>query len=220
MDNGNKVTHEDAKRIEEETREQGQSKLWYTVRKNRITASRFGSVCKASVRRNLTSLCKDIYEPGMFSSEAVSHGRIYESVARAEFEKVSGKKVLPAGFFVCLNYPFLGASPDGLVEDDGLLEVKCPYAARDEKVDPEFIRYLHRNSDGDIALKKNSDYYYQIQGQLAITKRDLCYFVVYTFNDMFIEKIVFDKEFFESSMLPQLKDFYTTHYRPFVASKL
>jgi hypothetical protein len=35
-------------------------------------------------------------------------------------------KCLPAGFFIRPDYPFLGTSPDGVIDDEYLIEVKCP----------------------------------------------------------------------------------------------
>jgi hypothetical protein len=43
-------------------------------------------------------------------------------------------KCLPAGFFIRPDYPFLGTSPDGVIDDEYLIEVKCPYSGRNENV--------------------------------------------------------------------------------------
>jgi len=40
-------------------------------------------------------------------------------------------KVLPTSLFVDFNLPFLAASPDGLIENDAIVEIKCPYSAKD-----------------------------------------------------------------------------------------
>lgn len=37
----------------------------------------------------------------------------------------------PCGLFFYEQYSFLAASPDGLVNDDTCIEVKCPFSARD-----------------------------------------------------------------------------------------
>jgi hypothetical protein len=49
---------------------------------------------------------------------------------------------------------------------------------------------------------------FQIQGQLAITKKTFCDFIVYTLNDFFVERIKFDKDLWENVMLPKLNWFY------------
>lgn len=86
------------------------------------------------------------------------------------------------GLFVCVQRPFLGASHDGLVSNDSI-EVKCPYTGRHEQIVPgKHFSFLEFNANEDIVLKHNSKYYFQIQGQLYISKRKYCYFVVFTFN--------------------------------------
>jgi hypothetical protein len=59
----------------------------------------------------------------------------------------------------------------------------------------------------------------QIMGQMAICKKPVCYFVVYTFCDIMIEKIEFDEHFY-ANMLPLLETFYTEHYVPAIVSTL
>ena len=93
-------------------------------------------------------------------------------------------KCLPAGFFIRPDYPFLGTSPDGVIDDEYLIEVKCPYSGRNENVLPgKQFPFLHRNSHGEVSLKQTSNYYSQIQGQLFIAKRKYCYCIVHTSVD-------------------------------------
>jgi len=49
--------------------------------------------------------------------------------------------------------------------------------------------------DSSIILKRNSNYYYQVIGQLHITQRKLCYLVVYTENWTTVERIHYDHPF-------------------------
>lgn len=55
----------------------------------------------------------------------------FESIAKTEFETIYNCKVLPTGLFVDLNLPFLSTSPDGLIGDDAIVQIKCPYLAKD-----------------------------------------------------------------------------------------
>ena len=66
-------------------------------------------------------------------------------------------------------YPYLAASPDGLVEcsycGNGLLEIKCPYNYRDSPV-AEVLNDNNLFSKGDtFTLRQEHQYYYQIQGR-------------------------------------------------------
>ena len=69
-----------------------------------------------------------------------------------------------------LTTPYLGCSPDGLVDKDGVVEVKCPYTARDMTVTPVTVPYLGL-TDGTLELKKNHPYYFQVQGNMLCTGR-------------------------------------------------
>jgi len=59
--------------------------------------------------------------------------------------------------------------------------------------------------DGKMKLKKDSSYYYQVQGQLKITKRKVCYFVVYSEHWLHYDVVEFDKNFWSSKMETQLE---------------
>jgi hypothetical protein len=74
----------------------------------------------------------------------------------------------------------LGASPDGLVDLDSIVEIKCPFAARNidikTAIEKKIIKYLEIDPRDDdnmmiILLKENDNYMYQVQGQLHITNR-------------------------------------------------
>ena len=69
------------------------------------------------------------------------------------------------------DLPMLSASPDGLVGDDGLIEIKCVGSAN-------FMPYL-TVTDGATLKVAEPRYYWQIQCQLAVTDRQWCDFVVY-----------------------------------------
>ncbi len=187
-------------------------------RKFRVTASNFGEICKATEKKDLQSLSERLYNPPRLHTPAIMHGRACESKAIQKFAEKNCVQVLPAGLFVDPEKPFLGASPDGVVDEVSLLEVKCPYSARNEKISAETVHFLCPVGTS-LSLKRNHNYYYQVQGQLALAKRKFCFFVVYTFQDIFVEKIPFDLDFFSSQMLPNLTKFYEDFYRPYVASQ-
>lgn len=64
--------------------------------------------------------------------------------------------------------------------------------------------------NGELRLKENHNYYYQIQGQLNIAKREFCYFVVYVDDntDLYVEIIQKNETLWQNEMLPQLVQFY------------
>jgi hypothetical protein len=125
-----------------------------------------------------------------------------------------------SGLFVDVLRPHLAASPDGIVVgEEAVMEVKCPFNGREDKIAPGKKFLFLEKRDGGIHLKKGHSYFYQIMGQMAICKKPVCYFVVYTFCDIMIEKIEFDEHFY-ANMLPLLETFYTEHYVPAIVSTL
>ncbi|KAL4107804.1 hypothetical protein QTP88_018094 [Uroleucon formosanum] len=63
--------------------------------------------------------------------EKRKYGREMETKARQKFEQLSKEKVYENGLIIDPEFPFLAASPDGLIGEHYLLEIKCPYSARD-----------------------------------------------------------------------------------------
>jgi putative phage-type endonuclease len=99
-----------------------------------------------------------------YQSAAMARGKEMEAEAREFYEFAKGVDVRQVGFCMDDNAPF-GASPDGLVGDDGCLEIKCPIIAT-------HVGYLIENM---VPL----DYFQQTQGQLLVTGRIWCDFVSY-----------------------------------------
>jgi len=106
-------------------------------------------------------------------------------MAKEAFESLFSVQVLPAGLFVDEQYNFLAGSPDGLVGENEIIEIKCPHNSKDmtplQGVVAKKIKFLNIcNNNGDLQLNKNHNYYYQIQGQLRVANKLSCYFIVWT----------------------------------------
>lgn len=119
----------------------------------------------------------------------------------------------PSGVVVSPFVPWLAASPDRKVycpsrqPSFGLLEIKCP---QNENIAD--IAYLEL-VDGALTLKKNNDYYYQIQCQLAVTGLHWCDLYVYLKNGLHhVETIRFDKCFWDN-VQSKVEDFYLTYFK-------
>ena len=124
------------------------------------------------------------------------------------------------GLFIHPDHPYLAATPDGLVEPDAVLEVKCPYTGRESKIQPGKDFPSLEKKKGPLALKKSHHHYDQVQGELWLSKRSVCHYFVYTKVDSQIIDVLFDKAYCESCLLPKLKSFYDTYYLKFVATKM
>lgn len=158
---------------------------WFAARLGKVTASRIGDIMAktksgyGAARKNYMAqlLCERL--TGMreetFVSAAMQRGTDLEAKARATYILTNGDLVEEIGFVEHPNIEMSGASPDGLVNDDGLIEIKCPNTA----THLEFIR----------TKKPKSEYILQMQWQMACTGRSWCDFVSY--DDRLPEKFAF-----------------------------
>ena len=223
--------------IEQNTRDQSRSLLWHSVRRYRISASHFGAICRRLPTTPPKSLVLQILHPKKFTSAATDWGIRHEDIALKQYcdlQHQSGHHGLyccKSGFVISKDHPFLGASPDAVVHDPtcknqfGLAEVKCPYSCQhllpiDAAESTNFCSTVEVNSSGEqhLKLKPTHIYYSQIQGQMAITERSWCDFVIYTEKGISVERIPFDAEFWNNKLLPKLIDFFDNCLAPEIVS--
>ena len=98
-----------------------------------------------------------------FSNAAMQWGNEQEPFARAAYEIHSGNLVDQTGLVMHPSIPYAGASPDGLIDDCGLVEIKCPNTAT--HIDTLLIETVP------------AKYITQMQVQMACTGRVWCDFV-------------------------------------------
>lgn len=148
------------------------TEAWFALRLGKITASRVADVVAktktgySASRANYLAelLCERLTgtsAPG-FTNDAMRWGTDQEPYARAAYEAHRGVSVYEVGFVEHPEIAMTGASPDGLVADDGLVEIKCPNTAT----------HLDTLLGGEIAGK----YVTQMQWQMACTGRAWCDF--------------------------------------------
>lgn len=104
------------------------SEEWFAARKGRITASLAAGCLGLDPYCSPRKAWKQITTGGAGApNRAMLWGVINEGTCRAAYEEETGNLAFETGFWVHPEYPWLGASPDGLVLPNGLLECKCPY---------------------------------------------------------------------------------------------
>lgn len=156
--------------------EQG-SEAWLQARLGKVTASRIGdlmaktktgySTSRANYMAQLvTERLTGRVEQG-FTNAAMQWGTEAEPRARQAYEERACCFVEQAGLIEHPTIPQAGASPDGLVDDDGLVEIKCPLTAT-------HIETL-------LGAPIDRKYLLQMQWQMACTGRAWCDFV--SFDD-------------------------------------
>lgn len=132
---------------------------WFLARKGRVTASIAGALLGIDPLVSTSQAIKKILSIGaqMYDNPAMRNGRIFEDFAREDFEIETGLQVEQCGFFT--HEDWLGGSPDGLVSDGSIIEIKIPYS------DEDFV-----------SIYAKPHYYAQVQICMHLTGRHKAYF--------------------------------------------
>lgn len=72
-----------------------------------MTASSFGSICKATENMDKKKKCQELYLPKKLSTAAVIYGKTHEPVAARKFQEIYGRSVLPTGLFIHPEHNYL-----------------------------------------------------------------------------------------------------------------
>jgi len=143
---------------------------WFEVRRGKFTGSKFYNLMSKDTTSSYQNLINEVVYERLtnktlesYQSADMLRGTELEPEAREDYEFVTGNKVEEVGF-VSLD-EWVGVSPDGLISDDGMIEIKCPKATTQ-------IEYLFKN-------KLPSIYKWQVQGSLWVLDREWCDFYSY-----------------------------------------
>jgi len=148
---------------------------WYAIRLGKVTASRVSDVTSKTKTGYSTSRQNYAAEliverltgrqGDFFQTAAMAWGTNTEPMARSAYEARMGVLVEEVGFVPHPNIEMAGASPDGLIGEEGLVEIKCP----------------NTSTHIEILLSKTVPlkYLYQMQWQMACTGALWCDFVSY-----------------------------------------
>ena len=165
---------------------------WLAVRLGKFTASQAQAIASAGkgletlVFKKVAEILTDKAEEG-YKNFDMERGHELEAMARGAYELESGNIVKEVGF--CELDKQIGCSPDGLVGDRGLVEIKCP----SNKV---FVEYLYSG-------KIDTGYMWQMQMQMYVTDRAWCDYAV--FNDNFLNLIVINRIIRDESAIEKIK---------------
>ncbi len=168
---------------------------WFAQRCGKVTASRIGDMMAKTktgwgasranykaqlVAERLTGIVAESY-----SNAAMQWGTDTEPEARSAYAMSIMQEIEQTGFVDHPRIKMSGASPDGLVGKDGLVEIKCPNTAT----------HIETLLGGSVPQK----YVYQMQWQMACTGRTWCDFVSYdprmpTDMRLFVRRLELDPE--------------------------
>ena len=149
------------------------SEEWFAARLGKVTASRVADLMaktKSGPSASRGNYMADLIverltgiRPEGFTNAAMIWGTETEPQARAAYEFLTDAEVIEEGFVLHPAIADFGASPDGLIGDVGLLEIKCPNTAA----------HIETLLTGEVPGK----YVTQMQAQMACTGRAWCDFV-------------------------------------------
>ncbi|XP_068711903.1 uncharacterized protein [Montipora foliosa] len=225
------VSDVDIEKVERVTRGQSNNEVWRQLKRDKLIASNFHD---AAVRRKEPDkFLRNI----MYISEkkkgiaSLEYDQLHEGDAVASYvaaKAAEGNTLLrveEVGTILSKERPGYGASLDRKVYDPkasgmkvGGLEAKCPYCKRGMTVeqackDPNFCLYI--DDDGLPKLKFGHKYYYQVQGQMYVCNLEWVDFVVwFGGNNVFIQRIYFNNEWWYQTILPRLDFFYKRAFLP------
>lgn len=175
------------------------TEAWHTARLGKVTASRVADVIaktKTGYGASRANLMADLIverltgQPAStFSNAHMEWGTEQEPHARAAYSARTGELVEEVGFVDHPSVANSGASPDGLVGDEGLVEFKCPATAT--------------HLDTLLAGEVPSKYIPQMQWQMACTGRKWCDFCSYDPRlpehlRMFVKRVPRDDEYIKT----------------------
>lgn len=181
------------------------SKEWFAARKGRITGSVAGAILglnpfmkPADVMRNMVREYHGA-DREFKGNIATEYGTANEQNATNHLEMFHlDQPVVETGFHIHPEYDWLGASPDGFIGEDGVVEIKCPFGQA-KKEHPQFK-----------TLMEQPHYYAQTQIEMACTGRKWVTFYQWAPNGDAIEEHEYSQDWFNEN-LPKLEAFYQSY---------
>ena len=190
----------------EGTEAQSKSENWHSERWCRLTASTCLQAYKigqkvATGDNNAGMSAKKFIAEKIWKLEDnnvqttwMAYGLQSEAAAINKYQLQTSHVVSPSGLWVNPDFPYLACTPDGLIGDDGVLEIKSLKLFKEHSINDvindngtlipkETVkRQCFTIEDNKCVLKKTHSYYYQVQLQLLVTDRSFCDFVLYAEN--------------------------------------
>lgn len=148
---------------------------WVTSRLGLVTASRVKDVCakrkdgeeaadREGYKYEIISEIRNGWAVEHLVTKAMQWGIDHQEEGCVEYEVAIGSFTEPGGFWRHDRVRWFGASPDYLIDDDGLVEVKCPFNG---------ARQYEWKDKGEVP----KEHIWQIIAQLSVTGRKWCDFV-------------------------------------------
>ncbi len=161
------------------------SQEWFATRMGKLTSSTIWNLIveprEKAKQGELSSTTKDYLMSKLaerltgvqreFKSDATVHGIELEPEAIQMYMLSTGNLVTECGYIECIEGLY-GGTPDGYVNNDGIIQVKCPY---------NYTNHIHYGLVDSVEFfkLKYREYYWQCQSDMLISSREYCDFVSY-----------------------------------------
>lgn len=177
---------------------------WHNARIGRLTASRAGAALGLNPYQSPDDLIRAMVreakgaEPDFTGNIATQWGKDHEPLAVLDYMGETGADINACALVVHPDINWLAASPDALVGDDGMVEIKCPFGLR--------------NGGKFKSINEQPHYYAQVQVQIACTGREWCDFYQWAPHATKTERVLFDYAWWQKHE-PGLRQFYQRYLR-------
>lgn len=180
--------------------EQQRTKEWFEKRKGRVTGSNIGAILGINKSKSPENVMREMVRayhdaPKEFEGNILTeYGVENEPCALEAFKLLNPSlTVEETGFHISDERNWIGASPDGLIDSNAVLEIKCPFGKR--------------NRNDFLPLKEQPSYYAQVQFEMYCTKRNFAYFFQWSKEGYAQEIVKIDMNWINKA-IPKLEKFY------------
>lgn len=169
----------------------------------------------------------------MGNTKEIKHGRIFQNTAIQLLSEILKLDINSCGIFIDQKYGFLGGHPTGLVDDNGIVLIKCPHSTFKmdihdaiEKRKITFWAISRKRKAGDrsegrqlVGVNKKHDWFYEVQTLLHVTERKFCIFAVWSGHEENSKAIKYeylypDEAVWTGQMETKILAFYYKHLLP------
>ena len=176
---------------------QQRTPAWHMARRGKLTASNLGAALgQVSYVSRLTAYNRAMGLDDFQGNVATEWGNANEANGITTYQALTGNLVQATGLHVHKDYQWLAGSPDGLVGEEGMVEVKCPY-------------YFRKDGSGRLHKHIPLHYYQQMNALMQICDRQWCDYICWSPEGMVVYRVHRDESIF---------DFLLTYYGQFYAA--
>ena len=146
------------------------SEIWKLMTEPRSKSEQWSDTAKTYILEKIAEANSNDIETQSFTTTAMQWGNEYEPLAKKWYSKTTSNAVSETGYIELDGFnEYAGGSPDGLIEYQGIIEIKCPFNQANH--------LKHIMTDVDSFKSELKEYYWQMQFYMACLNLEWCDFV-------------------------------------------